>query len=180
MQTLFTKEIHTPLGRLMAIADEQALYVLTFMESVKGEGLLLKMTRNYLLQREDEGSKILRMVMEQLEEYFEGVRQEFTVPFYLDGSEFQKKIWQKLLEIPYGNTTTYQKQSLSCGNPAAVRAVASANGANPILLLLPCHRVVGKRGELRGYAGGLEAKSWLLNHEKVHSGKILQQSLFIK
>lgn len=110
----------------------------------------------------------------QLEEYFNGTRKEFNLKLNPQGTEFQKKVWNGLLEIPFGKTTSYLKQSSQLGNSKAIRAVASANGKNPIWIVIPCHRVIGSDGSLTGYAGGLWRKKWLLEHE---SG-VKQQSLF--
>ncbi len=106
------------------------------------------------------------MVMKQIEEYLQGTRQTFDINFRLDGTEFQKKVWNALLEIPYGETRSYKEIAEAIGNPKAVRAVGSANNKNPVLLLVPCHRVIGADGSLTGYAGGLEMKQYLLNLEK--------------
>jgi methylated-DNA-[protein]-cysteine S-methyltransferase len=102
----------------------------------------------------------------QLQEYFEGNRKEFQLKFNLIGTSFQKEVWQSLLNIPYGSTTTYLKQARLLGDEKAIRAVASANGKNPIGIILPCHRVVGSDGSLTGYAGGIWRKKWLLEHEQ--------------
>lgn len=102
----------------------------------------------------------------QLQEYFEGTRKKFLLKFNLRGTEFQQKVWKSLLNIPFGSTTTYLKQSRLLGDEKAIRAVASANGKNPIWVILPCHRVVGSDGALTGYASGLWRKKWLLEHEQ--------------
>lgn len=107
----------------------------------------------------------------QLREYFEGGRTEFTLNLNPKGTDFQKKVWDELLTIPFGTTTTYLKQTLALGNEKAIRAVAAANGKNPIWIIIPCHRVIGTNGSLTGYAGGLWRKKWLLEHENP-SGQI--------
>ncbi len=101
----------------------------------------------------------------QLTEYFKGERKDFSIKLNPDGTDFQKRVWDELLSIPYGKRTTYMKQTLKLGNEKAIRAVASANGKNPIWIVVPCHRVVGSDGSLTGYAGGLWRKKWLLEHE---------------
>jgi methylated-DNA-[protein]-cysteine S-methyltransferase len=103
--------------------------------------------------------------MLQLQEYFKGERKEFSVKLNPMGTEFQKRVWAELLKIPFGKRTTYMKQTLQMGSEKAIRAVASANGKNPIWIIIPCHRVVGSDGSLTGYAGGLWRKKWLLEHE---------------
>lgn len=101
----------------------------------------------------------------QLKAYFRGERTQFDVPLLPEGTDFQKTVWKKLMEIPYGSTLSYGELAASLGNPGAVRAVASANAQNPIWILIPCHRVVGSDGTLKGYAGGLDRKKWLLDLE---------------
>lgn len=110
--------------------------------------------------------KTLKACAIQLDEYFDGDRKEFQLKFNLIGTSFQKKVWQSLLKIPFGSTTTYLKQTRYLGDEKAIRAVASANGKNPIWVILPCHRVVGSDGSLTGYAGGIWRKKWLLEHEQ--------------
>lgn len=116
----------------------------------------------------------LQNCVKQLQEYFEGSRKDFNLKLNPKGTEFQKKIWDLLLEIPFGKTTSYLKLSKKYGDVKAIRAVANANGKNPLWVIIPCHRVIGSDGSLTGYAGGLHRKQWLLNHES--SSK--QQSLF--
>ncbi len=110
----------------------------------------------------------------QLEAYFKGTLQSFDLKLNLQGTDFQKKVWKKLLEIPYGSTTSYLQLSRDLGDEKAIRAVASANGKNPLWIIVPCHRVIGSNGSLTGYAGGLHRKKWLLDMENPP----LQQSLF--
>jgi methylated-DNA-[protein]-cysteine S-methyltransferase len=110
----------------------------------------------------------------QLQDYFLGRRTEFTFKLNLQGTEFQKKVWQELLHIPYGKTCSYLDLSKKIGDVKAIRAVASANGKNPLWIVVPCHRVIGTNGSLTGYAGGLWRKKWLLEHEN----PIKQESLF--
>lgn len=107
----------------------------------------------------------LKSCMMQLEEYFNGQRKTFSVRLNPLGTDFQKRVWDKLLNIPFGKRTSYMKQTLQLGDEKAIRAVASANGKNPIWIIIPCHRVVGSDGSLTGYAGGLWRKKWLLEHE---------------
>ena len=116
----------------------------------------------------------LKDAVTQLEDYFLGKRNDFTFKLNLSGTEFQKKVWVALLEIPFGKTISYQDLSIKLGDVKAIRAVASANGKNPIWIVVPCHRVIGTDGSLTGYAGGLWRKKWLLDHEN----PVKQQSLF--
>ncbi len=110
----------------------------------------------------------------QLQDYFDGKRKDFTFKMNPSGTEFQKKVWKGLLEIPFGKTLSYQEFSVRLGDVKAIRAVASANGRNPLWIVVPCHRVIGSDGSLTGYAGGLWRKKWLLDHEN----PVKQQSLF--
>ncbi|MHB8097125.1 MAG: methylated-DNA--[protein]-cysteine S-methyltransferase [Erysipelotrichaceae bacterium] len=106
------------------------------------------------------------IIQKQLTEYERGARKVFDLPLHLEGTEFQKQVWNALLEIPYGETRTYQEIAIRIGKPKAVRAVGGACNRNPIGIIVPCHRVIGKNGSLTGYAGGLSYKELLLNHEK--------------
>jgi methylated-DNA-[protein]-cysteine S-methyltransferase len=119
-------------------------------------------------------NKDLIEAVTQLQDYFLGRRTEFTFKLNLQGTEFQKKVWQELLHIPYGKTCSYLELSKKIGDVKAIRAVASANGKNPLWIVVPCHRVIGTDGSLTGYAGGLWRKKWLLEHEN----PIKQESLF--
>ena len=124
---------------------------------------------------EDESSKDLPEVIVQckkeLEEYFAGKRKEFTVKVKPEGTPFRKKVWKELMKIKFGDTTSYLQISKQIGNEKAIRAVGSANGKNPIAIIIPCHRVISEDGKLTGYAGGLWRKQWLLEHEGNISGK---------
>lgn len=116
----------------------------------------------------------LEDTVHQLNEYFKGERTEFSLKLNPQGTEFQKRVWHKLLTIPYGKTTSYLQLSKTLGDVKAIRAVANANGKNPLWIIVPCHRVIGSDGSLTGYAGGLSRKQWLLEHESPYK----QQSLF--
>jgi methylated-DNA-[protein]-cysteine S-methyltransferase len=109
----------------------------------------------------------------QLQEYFEGKRTHFTFLLHPSGTEFQKKVWQELLNIPFGKTCSYLELSKKLGDVKAIRAVAAANGKNPLWIVVPCHRVIGSDGSLTGYAGGLWRKKWLLEHENPSVQKTL-------
>lgn len=110
--------------------------------------------------------EVLKNAYNQLDEYFNGKRKVFDLKLSLDGTEFQRKVWRELMNIPYGETLTYKDIANKLGNINAVRAVGNANGKNPISIVVPCHRVIGSSGELTGYSGGLERKAWLIEHEK--------------
>ncbi len=148
------------------------------MGTAKIEGDLHGITSISVIDRETEMksniSPELEEAVRQIEEYFLGKRKEFTFKLNPTGTEFQKKVWDELLKIPFGKTISYLDLSKKLGDPKAIRAVAAANGKNPIWIVIPCHRVVGSKGEMVGYAGGIHRKKWLLNHERTEK----QQSLF--
>lgn len=116
----------------------------------------------------------LQECVQQLDEYFKGERTTFTIKLNPKGTEFQQKVWKELSQVPFGKTKTYLEQSKKLGDVKAIRAVASANGKNPIWIVIPCHRIIGSDGSLTGYAGGIWRKKWLLEHESPSP----QQSLF--
>lgn len=118
--------------------------------------------------------KELNDVVTQLQEYFEGKRSTFNMKISPKGTDFQKRVWNELLNIPFGKTLNYQQIANKLGDPKVIRAAASANGKNPISIIIPCHRVIGSDGSLTGYTGGLHRKKWLLEHENPWQ----QQSLF--
>jgi methylated-DNA-[protein]-cysteine S-methyltransferase len=118
--------------------------------------------------------ELFQEIVTQLHEYFEGLRTDFQIKMNPKGTDFQKKVWNELLKIPFGKTVSYQEVTNHLGDPKAIRAVANANGKNPLWIVVPCHRVIGSDGSLTGYAGGLWRKKWLLEHEN----PVKQQSLF--
>lgn len=120
----------------------------------------------------EESSELISETIEQLNEYFAGERKEFSIPLLLIGTDFQKQVWNTLRTVSYGETDSYIGLSERMNNPKAIRAVATANGANAISIIIPCHRIIGKDGDLVGYAGGLDAKRKLLELEKKNKDKI--------
>ena len=108
---------------------------------------------------------LVAQCVEELEEYFQNKRTVFTVPLYPHGTDFQKRVWTALRTVPYGKTASYLDMANEIGNPKAVRAIGGANSRNPISIIVPCHRIIGKNGTLVGYEGGLWRKEWLLKHE---------------
>ncbi|MGH9423590.1 MAG: methylated-DNA--[protein]-cysteine S-methyltransferase [Thermoanaerobaculia bacterium] len=153
--------VDTPIGAILVAGDGDAL-VETYFAGAKPKSDWI---------RDDDG---LRVVANQLREYFAGERQAFDLPLAPCGTEFQQAVWKALLEIPYGETTTYSTIAGKIGRPAAVRAVGAANGANPIPIIIPCHRVIGANGSLTGFGGGLDVKRRLLSMES----RVAGQSLF--
>ncbi|WP_199617674.1 bifunctional transcriptional activator/DNA repair enzyme AdaA [Paenibacillus alkalitolerans] len=158
--------IDTRLGPMIAIADEQALYLLEFVDR---RGLereverLRKRTRSAIIPGMTEP---IQSIERELVQYFEGTLTKFKTPLFLLGSDFQKSVWEQLLKIPPGETRSYLDIAVSLGKPTAFRAVAQANGANQLAIVIPCHRVINSDGGLGGYGGGLTRKHWLLEHEK--------------
>lgn len=122
-----------------------------------------KDTKEEVIQKD---TKLLEEASKQIEEYLDGKRTKFELPLKLNGTEFMKKVWKALQEIPYGETRTYKQIAEKIGNPKAVRAVGMANNKNKIPIIIPCHRVIGSNGKLIGYALGLDKKQWLLDLEK--------------
>jgi AraC family transcriptional regulator, regulatory protein of adaptative response / methylated-DNA-[protein]-cysteine methyltransferase len=162
------KRLETPLGTMFACAVSEGVCLLEFTDRkmLETEFLMLAKTLNaVIIQGENEHFNLLE---QQLEEYFSGKRKTFTVPLHTPGSAFQNTVWQELRNIPYGKTRTYSEQATAIAKPAAVRAVANANGMNKISILIPCHRVIGADGNLTGYGGGLWRKQWLLDLEKAN------------
>ncbi len=147
--------INTPIGDMIAIEGAGSLIVLEFFSGVLESSPL----------RIQKPTPLLKQTELQLDEYFAKARQAFSLPLNPKGTSFQTKAWQALQTIPYGNTISYGEQALRLGNPNASRAVGRANSKNPIAIVIPCHRVIGKNGSLTGYGGGLDKKKCLLDHE---------------
>nr|WP_290965397.1 methylated-DNA--[protein]-cysteine S-methyltransferase [Flavobacterium sp.] len=160
------KRIETPLGTMYVCAVKEGICLLEFTDRkmLETEFKALAKTLNATIIQGDNGH--FEILEKQLREYFEGKRKDFTVPLFSPGSDFQNKVWTALQNIPYGAVRSYKEQSSAINKPEAIRAVANANGANRISILIPCHRVVGSNGELTGYGGGLWRKKWLLELEK--------------
>lgn len=158
--------IDTRLGPMVAIADDKVLYLLEFVDrrglEREVERLRIK-TRSAIIPGTSEP---LRSIEAELTAYFDGKLTRFHTPYTLLGSPFQQDVWHELLQIPPGETRSYAEIAASLGKPTAYRAVAQANGANQLAILIPCHRVINTSGELGGYGGGISRKSWLLQHEK--------------
>ena len=152
--------INSPLGFLKILGNEDGIISVTILNSEE------KITDIIPIELEE--------CVIQLNEYFEGTRKTFNLNLNANGTDFQKRVWKQLEEIPYGKTISYLELSKQLGDIKAIRAVANANGKNPLWIIVPCHRVIGSDGSLTGYAGGLQRKQWLLEHESPYK----QQSLF--
>ncbi len=173
-----TIELQSPIGRISAGASEKGICFVHFIDehdSLWRENLAKKFNAELILS---ESNIILTQLKTELEEYFNGSRQVFSVQLDLQGTTFQVKVWNELLNILYGETRTYLQQAKAFGDVRAIRAIATTNGKNNIAIIIPCHRIIGSNGSLTGYAGGLEKKKWLIELEQKNSGKSYQQSLF--
>lgn len=155
----------SPVGTLMLAANEEALCALEFVDAASLEARLRLLRRQHA-SAAHEDSPILDRVRTQLDEYFAGRRTSFDVPLSYAGTTFQQQVWAALCRIPYGRTWSYLELAQHVGDAGATRAVGMANGANPIAIVIPCHRVVNASGELGGYGGGLWRKRTLLDLEK--------------
>ena len=153
MSCEFRRTLETPIGRLLLVATEQGLAQIGF----------------HCLDVENDAHPLLLQAERQLQEYFAGRRRRFSVPLSINGSDFQKKVWQALREIPYGETRSYLDIARRIEQPKACRAVGQANHANPLPILLPCHRVIGRDGRLGGYASGTAEKQFLLELERKYA-----------
>jgi len=162
-------EIPTPIGPMLAGATDKGLYLLEFVDKDSPEAQLAAIEKIFRARITQGNSPHLEAAFKQLEEYFSGRRKVFDLSLDMRGTPFQQDAWRALLAIPYGCTCSYQEQARSMGRPSAVRAVANANGANPVSIIVPCHRVIGSNGTLTGYGGGLWRKEFLLDLEKRHS-----------
>ena len=153
--SLSCKFVASPIGKLKLVASDKGLVAVLWEKENPGRVRL-----NELL--EDPSHPVLCKTERQLEEYFAGSRQSFSLPLDMRGTRFQNQVWEALLAIPFGETRSYGQLANQLGNPKATRAVGAANGRNPIAIVVPCHRVIGFSGKLTGFAGGLEAKAHLL------------------
>ena len=145
---MYSSEISTPVGRLLIRANDHAVYFIGFSE-----------------EPGTASNSITLQATQQLQEYFDSKRHIFDFPVEQAGSDFQQRVWKELLKIDAGKPISYASLSKKMNNPLAIRAIASANGKNKLMIVIPCHRVIGSNGELVGYAGGLWRKKWLLEHE---------------
>lgn len=161
--------VNTPLGEMLAVFGLTGLSLLDFLDSKHLAQALLQLkkwnTQNIVWHTSEHST----LLQQELNRYFAGELQQFTLPLSPVGTPFQLAVWRVLCGIPYGTSYSYQQQATVLGNPKAVRAVAAANGKNKISIIIPCHRVIGSDGRLVGYAGGVERKQALLQLERTHS-----------
>lgn len=154
MTKRYKLDYESPIGIIEIIAEKDAIISILFSEQDKKVNGLQNDTPQVLID-----------CCQQLDEYFKGARHVFTVPYRLEGTEFQRSVWNALTSIPCGETESYKDIAILIGNESAVRAVGNANGKNKLSIIIPCHRIIGSNGKLTGYAGGLWRKEWLLKHE---------------
>ena len=160
---MYTGYYEWPLGRLKISADMAGIRRIEFCTEKSLEHEMKTMVQD---QR---GLELFEEACRQLDLYFQGRLKKFDLPLKPEGTAFQKKVWQALLAIPYGETRSYKEIAETAGNVKACRAVGMANHKNPIAIVIPCHRVIGSSGNMTGYAGGIPAKQWLLSLEKQHA-----------
>ena len=160
---LTSSHVDTPIGRLILIASPVGLRAVMHHD-VDDEARRVRLSEQEILPG---STPILDEAQKQLDEYFSGHRHTFDLPLDPEGTGFQRAVWASLTSIPTGETRTYTEQAVSLGRPRAVRAVAGADGRNPLAVIVPCHRIIGADGSLTGYAWGVDRKRWLLNHEGV-------------
>ena len=158
----------TPLGPMFVCATDQGVCLLEFVDRRMLETEFLDIQKRLKAQILAGENDHIKQAKKEMGEYFEGKRKTFSVKLHTPGTEFQNTVWKALQKISYGDTATYQQQAERIHNPKAVRAVGLANGMNRVAIMIPCHRVIGKNGDLTGYVGGLERKKWLLDFEREH------------
>ncbi|MDR2204816.1 MAG: methylated-DNA--[protein]-cysteine S-methyltransferase [Flavobacteriaceae bacterium] len=163
---IHSKKIETPIGTMIACACETGICMLEFTDRKTLSKELNDISKHFKAEIVQGENSHIKTLEQELTEYFSGKRRDFSVSVTTVGTDFQKKIWKILQKIPYGKTKSYLQQADIFGNPKAVRAVANANGANKISIVIPCHRVIGSNGTLTGYGGGLWRKQKLLELEK--------------
>jgi|694.fasta_scaffold03877_24 AraC family transcriptional regulator of adaptative response/methylated-DNA-[protein]-cysteine methyltransferase len=158
--------LETPLGTMLAIGNDDTLYLLEFVDLRDLERRVERLRKKTHCFITSGKAKSIDSIEKELTLYFKRKLKHFKTPFFLIGTPFQKRVWEELLKIPFGETCSYAQLANNVGNPKGYRAVARANGANQFPIIIPCHRVINASGELGGYGGGLSRKNWLLQHEK--------------
>lgn len=160
----YTTCYDSPLGKLKVQCSDEHVKAVLFCAEEGGN-------------QEEDNHPLLQQCTTQLDEYFAGKRKDFQLPLQQEGTPFQQKVWELLLQIPFGKTVSYHQLATQYGDLKAIRAVASANGKNNLAIIVPCHRVIGSNQSLTGYAGGLWRKKWLLEHETKHLVGVQQLGL---
>ena len=165
MNKIYIQYFKTPVGEMILGSYDDKLCMADWRDRKRRESLDKRLKKGLKAVFVEEESRVLKFAKEELKAYFQGLRKTFDIPLLMVGTEFQKSVWQGLTQVPYGSTASYGKLAQSIGYEKAVRAVASAVGANAISILIPCHRIIGSDGSLTGYAGGLDTKKKLLEIE---------------
>ena len=165
VKTLHFSTVKTPIGSLLIIADEQAVYFAEYIDRPELKSEIERLKLKTGANMEAGKTAAASAVEEEISLYFKGEIQQFKTPIVFLGTPFQNQVWEALLQIPYGQTRSYQEIAIQIGKPTGYRAVAQANGANHLPIIIPCHRVINANGGLGGYSGTLERKTWLLHHE---------------
>lgn len=160
MSKTFTSYFESPVGPIELKTSEDAVLAVIFVDKLKSNDRNLP--------------EIAKKAEKQLKNYFDGSLLTFDLKLAPQGTDFQKRVWQELSNIPFGKNASYMDMAIKLGDPKVIRAAASANGKNPISIIIPCHRVIGKDGSLTGYAGGLHRKKWLLDHENKLANGVLE------
>lgn len=162
--------LETPIGKLLAASQDDAIHVIRFASGPKGlSGAASGEPRPDWKRASSQSGAVLSELKRQLDAYFDGALRDFDLPLAPQGTEFQRSVWRALREIPYGRTISYGTLAQRVGRPRAARAVGAANGRNPLPIVIPCHRVIGSSGRLTGFGGGLDTKQRLLELERSSS-----------
>lgn len=171
--------IETPIGTMFAAANEQGIFIFDFVERKGGlDKIKERVARKWTAFFVEQAHEQLRILEQQVQEYYATTRQVFELNLCFSGTDFQQEVFRNLLEIPYGKTIAYQQLACHMNHPLAIRAIAKANGENCLAILVPCHRVIASNGLLTGYSGGIDNKKWLLDFEQGRPNTPLQSSLF--
>jgi methylated-DNA-[protein]-cysteine S-methyltransferase len=171
MNTIYITYYQSPVGTIVLGSYNNELCLANWHNAKHKERVERRVAKGLKAKYEEGSSETIEKCIKQLDEFFANKRENFDIPLLLVGSEFQKSVWKALLDVAYGKTASYLELSRNIGNEKAVRAVANANGANAISILVPCHRIIGTNGTLTGYAGGLDIKEKLLKIEVVNKNE---------
>lgn len=166
-KTLKSALLDTPLGQMVSVSDDKGLYLLEFMEKKGLEQEIKRLCFKTKAAITSGRTAIIDSIERELGLYFSGRLQEFKTPIHIVGTVFQEMVWQELVHVPYGKTRSYLAQAIAIGKVTSVRAVANANGANKLAIIIPCHRIINSNGELGGYGGGIARKQWLIDMEEI-------------
>lgn len=162
----YSKRISTPIGTMLAIADSDFLYLLEFETSPFLGRKITSICYELKATIHTGTNEVITKLQEELELYFSGKLKKFSINIKTVGTDFQRKAWSAVSEVPYGKTCSYKEQANNINKPSSFRAIANANSANKIAIIIPCHRIINRTGNIGGYSGGIDKKLWLLEHEK--------------